>query len=732
MSKMDLQDEKQEMAGKLERLENQVRQLLMESKEIAFTEYLRRLTERVRNQVYQTDLLQDELDRSYRAYLQRQEAQAAIPPQRAMPPQGAMPLQGTMPPQGAMPPQAVAAVSQNVTPSLQTIMPSPQTVQNNVPSVYRADIAPKQQARKNPEFTIAAVVLSVLGGIFILTALVMLGMTIVDGFVKGISMYAISLVVLLISEIFVYRRLPKLGSVLSGIAFGGLYLTTMINYQTLNNFDFWTTAGIVLVISIVMLLVSRKRNSAFYRIFGVVSCYLSFLSLQWVFTNDKFLALTVLYFLINIMCILLPVRVHKTGINLTHMSFNLLFCCVAFCRPQDYNTAPILILLLLGISILIHQVLLIVQVRHQWKEKALGKDLDNTGILSVHWLGIIFYSVMLSVGCQKLGVWACHGSIIVLAGLCFLSFLLLRGGREKWYGYYFLNMAAFAVYVLSDSGTEWSAAICMAVMLLAAKLLSLTKEKPLRVSEAFITAIACLVMLALFQETSGLVLWVAILISIAFVNHWQTYYECVTAFSVAFFTALQLREINALYLPAFVGVLFVAMLLFNSVERFRGKNIPVFNILALAGQSICFYILGNHRYADEYLAYFCMLIFGVATIILIFKEKYGLGFEGKYLVLAVFFSYMTLILRTDTPIINSILLMLIALISVGTGFAQHRRSVRIYGLVLSLLVCGKIVLYDYWGAPTLQKTALFFAVGVIALIIAGIYIVLEKKANTTK
>ncbi len=91
MSKMDLQDEKQEMAGKLEKLENQVRQLLTESKEIAFTEYLRRLTERVRNQVYQTDLLQDELDRSYRAYLQRQEAQAAIPLQGAISPQGPTP-----------------------------------------------------------------------------------------------------------------------------------------------------------------------------------------------------------------------------------------------------------------------------------------------------------------------------------------------------------------------------------------------------------------------------------------------------------------------------------------------------------------------------------------------------------------------------------------------------------------------------------------------------------------
>ena len=47
--------------------------------------------------------------------------------------------------------------------------------------------------------------------------------------------------------------------------------------------------------------------------------------------------------------------------------------------------------------------------------------------------------------------------------------------------------------------------------------------------------------------------------------------------------------------------------------------------------------------------------------------------------------------------------------------------------MLSLLVCGKIVLYDFMGAPTLQRTILLFSVGVMALVISGIYIILEKK-----
>ena len=79
--------------------------------------------------------------------------------------------------------------------------------------------------------------------------------------------------------------------------------------------------------------------------------------------------------------------------------------------------------------------------------------------------------------------------------------------------------------------------------------------------------------------------------------------------------------------------------------------------------------------------------------------------------------------------VYGLVIMLIALVSVTAGFVKKDKPVRIYGLVLSLCTCGKIALYDYWGAAILQKTILFFVVGVIALVFAGIYSILEKKWN---
>ena len=177
------------------------------------------------------------------------------------------------------------------------------------------------------------------------------------------------------------------------------------------------------------------------------------------------------------------------------------------------------------------------------------------------------------------------------------------------------------------------------------------------------------------------------------------------------------------------AVLFIGMLLYNNVKRWHGKGIEAFNALALSGQVVCYLLLINPVYRNEYLTYLCMLIFGITTIVVCFNKQYHLDFKGKPLVLAVFLTYMGIVVRTGYPIVNSILLMVIALGCVGAGFIIKRKSVRIYGLVLSLMVCGKLVLYDFMGVNALQKTILFFAVGILALVIAGIYMVLERNKD---
>ena len=205
------------------------------------------------------------------------------------------------------------------------------------------------------------------------------------------------------------------------------------------------------------------------------------------------------------------------------------------------------------------------------------------------------------------------------------------------------------------------------------------------------------------------------------------YQEIVLTFSLAFFALSHLMPM--IKLPAFSGILFVSILLFNNVNCMRGKGILVFNVFVLIGQVGALIGLADPVYRNSYITYLCMFVFVLAYLVLTLQEKYYKNFKHRELILVIFLTYMALIVKTNIPVINSILIMLIALVSVTAGFVKKDKPVRIYGLVLSLCTCGKIALYDYWGAPILQKTILFFVVGVIALVIAGIYIILEKKCN---
>ena len=152
----------------------------------------------------------------------------------------------------------------------------------------------------------------------------------------------------------------------------------------------------------------------------------------------------------------------------------------------------------------------------------------------------------------------------------------------------------------------------------------------------------------------------------------------------------------------------------------------------LSGQIAAYLFLMMPIYRNLYLMYFCMLILGLSIIILLLDEKYHLKCECRLFVAELFLDYLVLTMYLNPPVLASILLMVIALAGVGCGFWMNQKSARICGLLFSLLVCGKIVLYDFRGGTTIQRILLFLVTGTIALIIGGIYIILEKKMSKNR
>ena len=116
-------------------------------------------------------------------------------------------------------------------------------------------------------------------------------------------------------------------------------------------------------------------------------------------------------------------------------------------------------------------------------------------------------------------------------------------------------------------------------------------------------------------------------------------------------------------------------------------------------------------------------------IVVAFRERYGLALPKKYLLLAGFLIYMILTSHFKTPVIVSILLMVVAIGCVAAGFLFRDKVYRICGLIMAILVCVKLVVYDFGELESLPKAILFLTVGVIALCISFIYIYLEKRED---
>lgn len=707
--------------GKLEQLEAQVDRYLAEKNDWILADYLIKLKERIHNQKLQVNLLQEELDRSYQMYLRRTELAERVV-------------------QNPVTMEEKVNLSEDERLNHKNIIDNAvsnedvlgEFPQENPQYIEFHDVQPPQVPVKKSsggaEFMIGTAILSIVGGTFILAALVMLGMYFMNGFVKGMCMYGGALLLLVVSELLIHRKWPKLATVFSAIGIGGLYLSTVLNFLTLHNFDMLVAVIITFVITVFVVLLSRKRDSVVYRILGLCSSYLCIMTVGENLSTVEFGMLSGIIFLINILCIVIPIQKHKAVFHTIHIGSNLLFAySMDFCLAD--SGLPLAYRLLMAIGLLaVMQLIFVAQTEYERKEAALGNKVDSVAVKIFYWLSIAGFSDIFGELFREnteVTTSVRYGSVVAVCIICMTAIISLRKSAVKWYPYYLLNLTCWAICCYADN--ELETIICLLALLTIAKVLSLWRIPALKLSDAAITTLTCIALLA-YGDENGLIVYLLLAgvgFSILFISQWQTYFEILLMYTLGFFAIGRLDTM--LQLPMFVGLLFVGILLFNNVGRFRGKHIIVYNIFALVGEVICFLFLMNPIYQNAFLTYLCMLVFGLATIVLTFQEKYCMNFKNKNLIVAFFLTYMALVVRTHLPVVNSILLMLIALVCVGIGFFVKEKAIRIYGLVLSLLVCGKIVLYDYSAVPMLQKTVLFFSVGVIALIIAGIYIILEKK-----
>lgn len=681
-------------------LQERVGQMLAQSKDPQYTQYLLDLNQRISGEKEKINSLYAEFNRNYSIYKQRMQDLAAPKEQDLVPASETMPE-----------------------PEAERLAPQPEVWLRNP----QEQPIPEGKQKTSMEFKVGAWLFSVIGVLFILAAFVLLGMTFMSGIIKGLGLYLISCIILLVSELVLARKMPKFSLGITGLGICSLYLSTIINYLYLKNFNGVVAMILTLVITGAAIFISKRKDSAVIKVISFIGCYICFFPIKGFEDEVNFLTIIGILLVVNMMTVFLPVKRGQYGVNITYMVSNLIFTGILLSIGYDSPVHPVCLLLFSVCSIWIQNVIYLMQDRYirqlEKPEKAGAYQAGNICVYGISMFIQFLYLTALSDLPYPERIFV-HISVGIVAAMAVFVFIMQRNSKMKWIQYWAISVLVLMVYwMFGTNRIEMVAGIL--VVFAVAKILG--RIRILRVSELIITIIAAVDGLAYYlnEDTGGFFFAAVFLLSILALYHWKSLYEGIITLMLCAFAIAYIPS-ETIYIPVLAGILLLGILGFTNLKFFRGRCITVYNIFNLIAMALIYLAAA---WIDQPITYVCLLLFGITTIVVVLQPQYGLGCKGRPVVLSVFLTYMAFIFKVDIPIIMSILLMLIAIGSVICGFILKKRSQRVYGLILSLFVCLKVLLFDFRGIEDLQKMILFLVVGLIILAISGIYILLEKKLN---
>lgn len=702
-----------EQQGIYERLRERIGQLKAESRDPFFTEYLGRFDQRLIREKYQLDLLEQELENSSRMYEQRMASAGAMPQAQTQ----AAPQMMPQPQTQAAPQPAVQATAQ---------IP-PQPMMPPLPNMPQA--APRPQ--KNHEFTIGINVFGTIGVLFVLAALILLGINYMGSLVRELGLYVAGLLVWGIAEFILKKKSQTLSMIFASLGIGCLYVTTMVNFLYLHNFNGLVTILITTLITVVVMFVSRKKDAGILRIICIGACMISFLMMDTHMVTDmELLIYMVMIVMVQLLGIFLPVKKWAYGIAVGQLAgaaaFAWFFAIGTISPESVMELRALYVIGFLVVSMLLMELAAWRMPSESGKQRQgiyIAFGIGATLLVwAYHWSAIGEFD------------W-CHGpysdieiwirlavmAAIVVMGIVFF-FLTKHSGNLRWMQGYFVGGAALLLLGFG-ADERLSVTITLSVLVILYKLLTYRHEQ-LRVAGAVITSWTVLAALIYYNSVYGYVLLGVLLLSFVLMNHWQTFYELLITIATVLYIVLALD--NDLMLPLVIAVMWLASMLFNYVKRFSGRGIMGFNCTMLVMEISCYLGLISLQSFDTVIIYFILTVLGLGIIFFTFQPRFHIPGNWRDFVIAGFLTYMVLVTRFELRITSSILLMVVGLFGIIVGFLQRDRKLRIYGLVLCMLMCFKIALFDF-QVESMQRIILFMATGVVALVISGIYALMEKK-----
>ena len=573
------------------------------------------------------------------------------------------------------------------------------------------------------EYTIGATVIGIVGSLFLLIGFITFGLNYLAGIFQGIFLYLVSAAIILGSELSIKKKLPKFSYALTGLGIAALYASTIINYLYMKTIGSLAAAMITLLIAGFSILLSRKKDSPVMRMISFIGCYICFLTVARFQNQLEFLVASGVLFLANIASIFFPNRQHSEITHKIHMGLNTVFIIAFAVLARQDGVMDIYIILCLILNLVLINIVCLKQNKDVLTTVLFGIE---TGALSIMILSVLNdlahpYQLM----SQRIYYVALVFAMIMAVSICF--YIISRDQAGKAYQYYFFIV--FTVFMLIDPlGNEyiWG----MLILFAAVKVFSRIKE--FEAANAFVTVVALGAGIACKDEWQTWLFFAFSLVSIPLIKRWRLYYQYVITAYLLIFASVLIPPNEPFTLSILALVLFILIPVFrysvrpyqaNEKNNIDGMLQKIYNLTAVGLLGMFSFLCIDVDYAWSASL---VTIIGAISIIIYFDPLFFIKFEKKYLLLAGYLAFMTLVIRFPNPIFASMILMLIALLCVGIGFKIHDKMQRICGLVLVIFVCFKMILYDFSELESLHKMIVFMVVGAFALFISLIYIRLEK------
>ena len=469
---------------------------------------------------------------------------------------------------------------------------------------------PKQEnPQKSVEFKVGTVIFGVVGIAFLLIAFITFGLNFMNNILQGIFLYAIGIVLIASSELFVFKRIEKFSYCLTGLGISSLYVVTLLNYIYLAIFPAWVALVITIVLTSFFFYLSKKKDSGMIRIICLIGCYLSLVPIHQLRSQLEFLMPAIVVFLVNLAGIYCPIKKRRKVVDYIQYicSFSVIFYLIHLQWISGLEMWPVYILVCAD-------VLTLHLLYHRTGEEVSYRVLYFVG-QGIH-LGCLLY-----IGHYE--EWLHFGVIGVLV-LCGILTALFFKKKVRFAPYLFIAVYSILAYFI-DGRSFWLALACLLVFAVNKGCVRFFKEFP--VPDAVYTMLSA-IGVCLFMRSDDL---------------------------------------------RMLGYTYAACILLS-----------------------CCFMKRFHKY---------------------------------HIFTALTFGWVFLLTEDCEAFLCSILICTLAAIAIGAGFYMKSKSVRIYGLVLTIFVALKLVIFDFHGASAQIRILVFFIVGLLILGISFGYIYLEKRLN---